>query len=181
MASLTLDPPQQGNEPNAPWYIRARLRLDVGEYEGEDGRPFYVALRRAFMSVTTVGYRTVNGSLIGDKPRPHPNFEGRPNGIDVIGPRKGKNGCLIGDPLGDDYIAQIQPNHDGSGEATVTVSLHVFQAGFAFSLSPSPRNSDESDVAAVEKDRVLNVLIAKGRKDDQKRVLVACDTMKKVE
>jgi hypothetical protein len=178
VASLTLDPPQQGNEPNAPWYVRARLWLDVGEYEAEDGKRFYLGLRRAFISLAAAGFRVVNRSLIGDKARPHPNFEGRSNGVDVIGPRLVENGCLSGDPLGEDYIAQIWPADDGTGQATVTVSLHAFRSDFAFIL-PASHDTEESEVASLEKDRVLNVLISKNRRDEQGRVLVARDTMKR--
>ena len=51
--------------------------------------------------------------------------------------------------------------------------------GFAVSLSPEPLDTDTNDVAANEKDAVLNIMIGKPRKDSLGRTLVARDRMKR--
>ena len=178
LASLTLDEPQQGNEPDAPWFVRARLRLETAEHERREGPSVFIALRNAFLTVAASGYRAVNGSLIGER-TPHPNFRPKGDGVEVVGPHE-DGLCLDGDPLGEDHIAQIKPAEDNKGEESVTVALHAFRRSFAVSFSPAPPDSDTSDVAANEKDAVLNALIAKGRpKDSQGRTLLARDTMKR--
>ena len=177
LASLTLDEPQQGNEPDATWYVRARLRLETAEYEREDGQSVFIALRNAFLTIFASGYRVANGSLISERSH-HPNFRPKGDGVEVVGPCE-EGFCLNGDPLGEDQIAQIKPADDGKGEESVTVALYAFRRSFAVSLSPTPRQIDGSDVAAIERDAVLNALIAKGRKDSQGRLLLARDTMKR--
>lgn len=180
LALLMLDEPQQGNEPDAPWYVGARLRLQTAKHERRDGSYVFIALRTAFLSIGVSGYRVVNGSLIGQEKRAeNPNFQGENDGAEVVGPRE-EGFCLGGDPLAGDYIAQIKPADDGKSEESVTVALHAFRDSFAISLSPKPSDSEQSDVARTEKNAVLNALIAKGRvKDSQGRMLLARDTWKR--
>ena len=177
MASLSLHEPQPGNEQGAPWYVRARLRLGTAEHEREKVPSVFIALRRAFLAVGAACFRVVAGSLVGEHAA-HPNFRSGTDDVEVIGPRK-EGFCLDGDPLGEDFIAQIKPAEDGRDEESVTVALYAYRRSFAVSLSPTPPDADSGDVAAEEKDAVLNVLIAKPRKDGRGRVLVARDTMKR--
>jgi len=181
LADLGLVEPQQGNEPNSPWYIRARLRFGIAEHEDDDGSRIYIGLRQAFLSVHASGYRVVVRSLIGQRAA-HPNFAERVDrsGVDVIGPRPNGTVCLQGDPLEEHHLALIQSAGDAKGEESVTVTLRAFRGSFAASLSPTPDDSPENDVAATERDKVINALIAKSRKkDNQGRVLLARDTMKR--
>ncbi len=175
LASVRLEEPQPGNEPGSGWFVKARLRFDIAEYEREDGTPIFISVQDSLLTVSTSGYQVATQSVIGQIGG-HPNFrpETDNDSVGVVGPAP--NGCLEGDPAGGETIARIVPIAEAGSDEAVTVSIHAFRRSFVVSLTRIPQDC----VGFDEKQAVLNLLIELGRdRDAQRRVLLARDRMRR--
>lgn len=165
MASLTLDELRPGND--SDWYLHGSLKLGTYEHLRQNGPPVYIGLRQALLTVETQGCRVAYKSMIGERAT-HDCFRSVLDSFEteVFGPRK-PGECLAGDPLGDDFIARIEPAAQSKGQQRVTVSLYACGRSFAVSFGQQPPDCDASDVAQEEKDAILNAFIKKLKKNQK--------------
>jgi len=174
IAELRLHPPRSGNA-SGTYYLDATLVIDTGEYDHE-GDTLLIGLREAFLSVQSSSYQVAKNSIIGDR-SDHANFKLTVGGTRVVGPLDDR-GCLHGNPLGDEYMAVIEPV--GERDEPVEVALRAGRRGFDITRADVSGDAPRDPAADINKDAILNVLISKGReKDPQGRVLLACARMKR--
>jgi hypothetical protein len=174
LAEVRLHQPRPGNMPNQ-FYIEATLRLQKGEYDYED-RTVSIGLKDAFLLLESPNYQATKGSMIGE--REHPNFEADVGGAKIKGPRS--DGCLAGNPLGDEYVAVIEPvgsgkeEPAGGGKEVVTVSLHAGRRS-AFDVALIDDQDERTETyPTINKRAVLDAVINEGLgRDRQGRVILA--------
>ena len=174
LAEVRLHPPRPGNVPNT-FYVEATLQLKKSEYDYEE-RTISIGLKDAFLSLESPNYQAAKGSMIGERAE-HPNFEADVGGAKIKGPRP--DGCLAGNPLGDEYVAVIESVGDrkeepsDGGKEVVTVSLHAGRSAFEVALVGDQDEPSETYLT-TNKWVVLDALIRDGLpRDRQGRVILA--------
>jgi hypothetical protein len=175
VAELRLHQPRPGNVPNT-FYIDVTLRLGEGEYEYE-GRTVFIGLKNAFLYFESPCYQITKGSMIGARAE-HPNFDVDVGGTKIKGPRN-SDGWLVGDPLGEEHVAVIEPA--GGGEEIVTLSLHAGRLALAFKVAPVGDEDKPTEIdLTTNKQAVLNTFISQvlGR-DRQGRAILARTRMQR--
>src|SRR5258708_26660689 len=80
--------------------------------------------------------------MIGERAE-HPNFGVDVGGTKIKGPRN-SDGWLAGDPLGEEYVAVIEPA--GGGDEIVTLSLHAGRLAFAFKVAPVDSEDEPMEI-----------------------------------
>jgi hypothetical protein len=145
---LRLHRPRGHNEPDT-MRIEGSLWIEPAEYEHPAG-PVVIGIREPFLSVESERYQTAKQSLVSE--RGNKNFERANRAAKIVLP-KDHRGRIKGDPLGEDYIAIVEPCADG--EEQVTVMLTTSQRGFDVTkLGNTKREIDHPN-----RDAVLNALI----------------------
>src|SRR5262249_40983809 len=124
LAELQLHSPRPGNMPGT-FYVDATLRIMTGLYDYKD-RTVAIGVKDAFLSLESQSYQPAKNSMIGIRAA-HPNSQPDIGGVKIKSPVDEWD-CLCGDPLGEDYVAVIEPA--GEGELPVTVSLHAGRLSF---------------------------------------------------
>jgi nucleoside phosphorylase len=173
LAELRLHQPRPGNVPGT-YYVEATLRLGRGEYDYED-HTVSIGLREAFLSLDSSSYQAAQRSMIGERAA-HADFQPDVGGVKITGPRKG--GCLVGEPLDEEYLAIIEPTEEG--DETVTVSLHAGRLSFEVALVDRQDGKLSIEATPINKRVVLNTLIYERReRDPQGRVILAGAQMRR--
>jgi hypothetical protein len=171
LAEVRLHQPQPGNLPDT-FYVEASLRFQKRAQNYLD-RTVSIGLKDAFLSFESPKYQAAKRSMIGERAE-HPNFRPDVGGVKIIGPCDSSDGCLVGDPLGDEYLAVIEPVGDGStdeGKEVLTVSLHAGRLAFDVALVG---DQGERIGAPDNKLAVLDALIRDGfGRDPLGRVILA--------
>jgi hypothetical protein len=175
VAELRLHQPRPGNVPST-FYIDVTLRIGEGEYEYE-GRTVFIGLKNAFLYFDSPSYQITKGSMIGERAE-HPNFDVDVGGTKIKGPQN-SDGWLAGDPLGEEYVAVVEPA--GGGEEILTLSLHAGRLALAFKVAPVDSEDEPTEIdLTTNKQAVLNTFISQVRgRDRQGRAILARTRMQR--
>ncbi|MGJ4952488.1 hypothetical protein [Bradyrhizobium sp. HKCCYLS20291] len=182
LAEARLHSPRPGNVPNS-FYVDATLRLGRAKHDYED-RTVSIGLAEAFLSLESPSFQIAKGSMIGERGE-HPNFEPEVGGAGIKGPCQELDGCLQGDPLGDEYVAIIEPVGDGKeeviGDVTGEVSLSVHAGRAMFQVAEVGDKGELLQTAlTTNKQGVLNAIIGDGLgRDRQGRLILARARMRR--
>jgi hypothetical protein len=162
IAEVRLHPPRVGNELNT-FYVDATLFAGVAEYEFE-GQTVLIGIKSAVLLLESPSYQPVQGSMVGQRSvgMEPSNFRRIPGGAEVIGPVDDR-GRLVGDILGTEHVAIIEPVGDGS--QPVTLSLVAGRRSFTAMVDGAevPNSANQSP----NKDAILNVLLHKVQEKDR--------------
>lgn len=173
IVELRLHQPRLTND-QVSLYIDATLIMDTATYE-IDGYSVDIGLRRTFLTISSPGYQVVKGSMIGERSESDA-FIRRAGGVDIVGPRDDV-GCLCGNILRDEYIAEMEPS-DPTGDPVITVKVHAGRGNFVVRDSCVTESSKEKAVIpqnlGAEKNAIIDALLYKMlQKDSQGRIIVA--------
>ena len=117
---VTLRPhaPQPGNDDT----LRLALTLVITPDSNVSyrGQAITIGLADALLCLESDGWQPALRSLISE--RGHANFRLSAAGAWITGPADPATGMLNGEPLGEDYLAAVEPVGDGGGPIKVTVN-----------------------------------------------------------
>jgi hypothetical protein len=176
LTEVRLHQPRLGNEPGT-YFIDATIRIDRIECE-PNGITIFIGLRDVFLSLTSPSYQAAKGTMIGERST-QPHVRVTVGGVEFNGPRDKAHGCLVGDLLGEEYIAVIEPTREI--EHPITVMLHAGRRSFSVARGNDKDGNSGAEMVGAEKDAVLNALIYKGRpKDGLGRAILAQSRMRRI-
>jgi len=130
--------------------VEATVWIGPGEYEHEDAA-VAIGVREAYLSVEPGRYETAKGTLVSE--RDNPNFARADNAAKIVKPID-ERGRLNGDPLGEDYLAFVEPKQTAQADE-VTVILTSPRRSFDVTLL----EATGQEVTHPNRDIVLNALI----------------------
>ena len=174
LADLRLHQPFPLNEEGS-YRVEASARLDIAEFAHER-QDYGIGVTTVLLAVESEGYQVTRGSMIGERPADLP-ARLRADGVELHGPRDNDSGCIVGDLLGEEHVANIESLNDG--EAPVYVSLRAARRAFkVLGLNAQGRNTPVA--VSEETDAVINALLGKDReRDSLGRVVLAKASMKR--
>jgi hypothetical protein len=130
------------------------LRFDAAEYPAGDAT-IIVGLRNATLVIASEAYQIAHMSLLGDAARPLDGIAITGTGITVSA--LAGTSMLSGNPIGEHYLAVIEPVESEGTESTVTVTLHAARRAFVFSLLDQD-GAPAVASASSTKDAILNLI-----------------------
>ena len=153
IAAAQIHPPRPMNSRLDCYYLDVSLRFGTIEHSVERDT-ILIGLREAKLSFDSDSYQIAHASLAGDAARP---MEGiMVSGVGVtISVREHEN-LLMGNPLGESYIAIIEPVEGDLKEASVGISLHAPRRSFTFEVIPEDERV--ATAPSFTKDALLNLI-----------------------
>lgn len=176
VVQLSLHQPRKGNGEET-YLLDATLRFGIAtpvvEVDGQEHQ-LRIALPTgtARVALASPAYQPAKDSWIGQRTQ-HDHFSSDPvDGVDVIGPTRGNDTALRGDPLGEDHLVTIEPAGTGT-KAEVEVGVFAFAHEVAIAskgaATPTPNRKAVLDA----------VLCGNRPKDPEGRIQLAQSRMRR--
>ena len=123
-ANLAAHPPRPLNSRPGCYYLNTSLRFEPQEHR-LDSRTLLVGLSSATLEFASNAYQIAANSLLGDAARPHDGVTVGKTSITVSVP---DGEMLRGNPLGEYYMAIIEPREADDPNALPAIALHLHTA-----------------------------------------------------
>jgi hypothetical protein len=146
IAEAIIHPPTHTNRGPENYLINATVRFADAEYFDRDASAV-VGLEKAYLTIEAPGYQIAQNSLLGER-TPHTDVEPTVGGLSIVGPLI--DGHLKGNPIGDDYVAGLEPAPHGGD--TIAIILAASPRSFRFGYirdSDTPSIEDKPNRAAI--------------------------------
>jgi hypothetical protein len=156
------------------FYLNGTLRFGLVEHNDRD-RAITVGLRDAFLSITGSGYQISQNSMLGERAR-HSHITPGVGGFTIVGPYK--DGRLNGNPVGEDYLAAIEPGLKGKN--VVTITLCAGPRAFIFAYVDDPYKLPSTPQQKPNREAILNILFGSTmQRDPQGRTILATVSLRR--
>ena len=161
LAIVNLHPPCPQNSNPGSYYLYVSLRFGAAKYSSEE-HTISVGVSKASLKFKSPGYHFAHSSLLGDSSRPRVGIDAVSWGITVTPPPGAS--ALMGNPLGDDYLAIIEPH---LGEQEVAISLETERGSGLVFVKYDAETGAATPPPSRTKNAILNLIfgeaIAKSR------------------
>jgi hypothetical protein len=176
LAAVTLRQPKRAN-PAGCYYLNCSVEFGPLFMEDEHGRTVMVGLHDAKLQIDCdgSGFQIAQNSMLGLR-APNAHVEPGVDSVSVHGPMI--NGVLDGNPIGDDYIAMLEPGSPGDGPVSLTLTTLSRAVQFSYAREadqPLVPDSDKPNRVAI-----LNILFGEALpRDTANRLLLARASMRR--